>query len=227
MSFCFSIFYLENLLPDLSNRHGLVPMFPSSMDGWPAEGLPRWLRGKESACQCRKPRKHGFNPWVGKFPGEGNDNPLEFSCLENPMDWGARQAIVHGATKSQTQLSMHAHTHRYYKKPRFSHKWGSIVSHYQTAHFSQILLQEQLLQVPASVSEGTPHSFQFSSIMRMVKQDWPLGLNKALQIFSFPWHWTWDNPEERGNTFSQQRSKMNSYLIWIFLKYILILYPCW
>ena len=31
----------------------------------------------------------GFNPWVGKFPGEGKGNPLQYSCLENPMDGGA------------------------------------------------------------------------------------------------------------------------------------------
>ena len=154
----------------------------------------------------------------GRFPGEGNGNPLKYSCLENPMDIRAWQATVHGVTKSQIQLSMRAHTHRYYEKQRFSQKWGSIVSHYQTTHFSQILLQQELLQVPASASEATPHSFQFSSIMRMVKQDWRLGLSKTLQVFSFPWHLTWNNPEERGNTFSQQKSKTNSYLIWIFKK---------
>ena len=37
--------------------------------------------------------------------GEGNGNPLQYSCLENPMDGGAWWAVVHGATKSQTRLS--------------------------------------------------------------------------------------------------------------------------
>ena len=41
----------------------------------------------------------------GRFPGEGNDNPLQFSCLENSMDRGACQATVHRVAKSQTQLS--------------------------------------------------------------------------------------------------------------------------
>ena len=41
----------------------------------------------------------------GKSPGEGNDNPLQYSCLENPTDGGSWQAIVHGVTKSQIQLS--------------------------------------------------------------------------------------------------------------------------
>ena len=41
---------------------------------------------------------------LGRSPEEGNGNPLQYSCLENPMDRGAWQAIVHGAAKSQTQL---------------------------------------------------------------------------------------------------------------------------
>ena len=47
----------------------------------------------------------------GRSPGEGNGYPLEYSCLENSMDRGAWQAIVHGATKSWTHLSTHTHTH--------------------------------------------------------------------------------------------------------------------
>ena len=44
-------------------------------------------------------------PGLGRSPGEGSGNPLQHSCLENPMDRGAWRAIVHGVTKSQTQLS--------------------------------------------------------------------------------------------------------------------------
>ena len=43
----------------------------------------------------------------GRSPGGGNGDTLPYSCLENSMDRGVRQAIVHGVTKSQTQLSMH------------------------------------------------------------------------------------------------------------------------
>ena len=39
-------------------------------------------------------------PGLGRSPGEGNDNPLQYSCLENPMDRGAWQATVHGVIKS-------------------------------------------------------------------------------------------------------------------------------
>ena len=43
-----------------------------------------------------------FDPWVGKIPGEGNGNPLQYSCLENSMEGGAWQATVHGIAKSPT-----------------------------------------------------------------------------------------------------------------------------
>ena len=47
-------------------------------------------------------RDLGSIPGSGRYPGEGNGNPLEFSCLENPMDREAWRATVHGITKSQT-----------------------------------------------------------------------------------------------------------------------------
>ena len=47
----------------------------------------------------------GSVPGSGRSPGEGNGNPLQYSCLENPMDWGAWWATVHGVAKSWTQLN--------------------------------------------------------------------------------------------------------------------------
>ena len=44
-------------------------------------------------------------PGLGRYPGEGNGNPLHYSCLGNPMDRGTWWAAVHGVTKSQTGLS--------------------------------------------------------------------------------------------------------------------------
>ena len=61
--------------------------------------LPRWLSGKESFCQCRRCR---FVPGLGRSPGGGHGNLLQYSCLENPMDRGIWWAIVHGVTKSWT-----------------------------------------------------------------------------------------------------------------------------
>ena len=57
---------------------------------------------KASASNVGDP---GSIPGSGRSPGEGNGNPLQYSCLENPMDRGAWQATVHGVAKSQTRLS--------------------------------------------------------------------------------------------------------------------------
>ena len=65
-------------------------------------GFPGGANGKEPAYQCRRCKRHRFSPWVGKIPRGGNGNPLQYSCLENPMDRGAWRAIVHGVEKSQT-----------------------------------------------------------------------------------------------------------------------------
>ena len=46
-----------------------------------------------------------IRPMLGLYIGEGNGNPLQYSCLENPMDGGAWEATVNGVTKSQTRLS--------------------------------------------------------------------------------------------------------------------------
>ena len=60
--------------------------------------LPRWLSGKASTCQARD---MGLIPGLGRLPGEGNGNPLQYSCLGNPMDRepGGKQFI--GSQKSQ------------------------------------------------------------------------------------------------------------------------------
>ena len=66
------------------------------------EGLPCGSDSKVSACNVGDP---GSIPGSGRSPGEGNGNPLQYSCLENSKDWGAWWATVHGVTKSWTQLS--------------------------------------------------------------------------------------------------------------------------
>ena len=49
-------------------------------------------------------REGGSIPGLGRSPGEGNGSPLQYSCLENPMDSGAWRAIVHGITRSWTPM---------------------------------------------------------------------------------------------------------------------------
>ena len=65
-------------------------------------GYPCSSVGKESACNAGDP---GLIPGSGRSPGEGNGNPLQYSCLENPMDRGAWQATVHGVTKVRHDLA--------------------------------------------------------------------------------------------------------------------------
>ena len=60
-------------------------------------GFPGGLDGKESACNAGD---LGSIPVSGRFPGEGNGNSLQYSCLENPMDRGAWRATVHGVAES-------------------------------------------------------------------------------------------------------------------------------
>ena len=58
--------------------------------------------GKESVCNSGDP---GWIPELGRSPGEGISYPLQYSCLENPMDRGAWQATIHRVTKSWPRLS--------------------------------------------------------------------------------------------------------------------------
>ena len=57
--------------------------------------------GKDIACNTGDP---GSIPGSGRFPKEGNGNPLQYSCLENPMDRGAWQATVHGVAKESDMI---------------------------------------------------------------------------------------------------------------------------
>ena len=62
-------------------------------------GFPGGSEVKASACNVGEA---GSIPGSGRFPGEGNGNPLQFSCLENPVDGGARWATAHEVAKSWT-----------------------------------------------------------------------------------------------------------------------------
>ena len=52
-------------------------------------GFPGGASGKEPTWQCRRHKKCRFHPWVRRSPGGGHGNPLQYSCLENPVDRGA------------------------------------------------------------------------------------------------------------------------------------------
>ena len=65
-------------------------------------GFPGSSNGKESVCNAGD---LGWISTLGRSLGEGNGNPLQYSCLDSPMDGGAWQATVHGVAKSWTRLS--------------------------------------------------------------------------------------------------------------------------
>ena len=78
---------------------------------------------KASACNLGD---LGSIPGSGRQPGEGNGNPLQYSCLENPMDGGVWQATVCGVTKSQTQLGdfTFTFTHNNNKQKYGNYSWN-------------------------------------------------------------------------------------------------------
>ena len=69
--------------------------------------------GKEPPCQCRRCKRCGFDPWVGKIPWGRHGNPLQYSCLENPIDRGVWHAMVYRVTQSWTELKHLAYTQAY------------------------------------------------------------------------------------------------------------------
>ena len=76
-----------------------------------SKGLPGGSNSKESACRVGDP---GSVRRSGRSPGEGNNNPLQYSCLENPLDSGVWRPTVHGVAKCWTHLN---NEHKTLKKP--------------------------------------------------------------------------------------------------------------
>ena len=74
-------------------------------------GFPDNSGGKEYACSAGDIGDSGSIPELGRSPGGGNGNPLQYSCPKKPMDRGARWTTVQSVAKSWTWLSRHTHTH--------------------------------------------------------------------------------------------------------------------
>ena len=83
--------------------------------------LSKWRSGKQSTCQAGN---EGSIPGSGRSPVKGHDTPLQYSCLENPMDRGAWRATVHGVTKSQARLSDHVSMHTCPVKYVIFYQWN-------------------------------------------------------------------------------------------------------
>ena len=90
----------EQIANDRKTQAQMISMLLDTNKG--TKDFPGGSDGKVSAYNAEDP---GSIPGLGRSPGEGNGNPLQYSCLENPMGRGAWQAIVHGVAKSRTRLS--------------------------------------------------------------------------------------------------------------------------
>ena len=66
--------------------------------------IAQWVKNLSKACKAGDTGGTDSIPGLGRTPGEGDGNPLQDFCLENPMDRGAWQATVYRVTKSQTRL---------------------------------------------------------------------------------------------------------------------------
>ena len=75
---------------------------------YPPVGLPGWLSSKVSTRNAGDTGDMGSIPESERFPGIGNGNPLQYSCLRNAMDRGAWRTVDHWIAKSGTRLSIPA-----------------------------------------------------------------------------------------------------------------------
>ena len=80
------------------------------------QGFPGGSVSKESICNAGDIGDAGSISGLGKYPGGGNGNPLQYSCLKNPMDRRAWWAIVHVVAKRQTRLGTELKVHCTLKK---------------------------------------------------------------------------------------------------------------
>ena len=118
-------------------------------------GLRWWLRWSRICLQCGRPR---FNPWVGTISWRRKWQPLQYSCLENPMDGGAWQATVHGVTKSRPRLSDFTFT--------FIPSVHSCSIHSFWWHFYIYLFDHMIksLLLDSKLSEEGPHLLLFTGV---------------------------------------------------------------
>ena len=112
-SFCwFMIACRIKCKPELFN----MVVIKIQIKNWVFLLCPGGASGKEPACQCRRLRDGSLIPGSGRSSGEGHGNPLQNSCLKNPLDRGAWWAMVYGVVKSWTQLKwLSKHAVPYFK----------------------------------------------------------------------------------------------------------------
>ena len=105
---------------------------------------------KNPSANARDTRDVGSIPGWGKFPGEVNGNPLQYSCLENSMDGGASQATVRGIAKSCTQLSAFVHTHTH-----------TVIVHCLDRRFNSSYAERQIIVYTVFTITNTTEKFPY------------------------------------------------------------------
>ena len=83
---CFHVLTIVNSATGKTGVHVSLSILVSSV----VMGFPSGASGKETARSAGD-KRDGFDPWLGRSPGGGYDNPLQYSCLENPMDRGVHR----------------------------------------------------------------------------------------------------------------------------------------
>ena len=151
-------------------------------------GFPASSLGNESICNAGNTGDEGLIIGSGRFPGGGHGNLVQYSCVENPMDRGAQQAIVYRLAKSWTPpkwLKTHTHTHTVYKLYNYLlHICSCLVAK----------LSSPLLQAPLSMGflrqeywSGLPFPFSRASSQ---PRDWTQASCNGKWIL---YHWaTWE-----------------------------------
>ena len=116
-------------------------------------GFPQWLSGKESTYNTGSSGDKSSIPGSGRSPGGGYSNPLQYSCLENPMDRGAWCATTPGVAKSQTRLK------------RLSRAWHMINWASKTVERDLTIWFVPLPMIPSLIHFSSIHLITYSTAM--------------------------------------------------------------
>ena len=133
-------------------------------------GFPCGSDGKVSACNVGDP---SLIPGLGRSPGEGNGNPLQYSCLESSMDWGAWKATVYGVAKRRTQLSDFTFTFTFHSAYKLNKQGDNI----QLWHTPFPIWKQSVVPCPVLTVASWP-AYRF-----LKRQVWWLDISISFRIF--------------------------------------------
>ena len=167
--------------------------------------FPRECSGKESTYNAEDLRDRGSIPGLGKGPEGGHDNPLHYSCLENPMDRGAWWATVHRVTNSWTRLKWPS-TQTFSEMDEFN---GFIKRKYNLGGWRK--KQEKKKKKPSKI-RACPSTWVLSCLIRLYCRN---GISEQIRnCFTsqkereFPVMVLWEKPRNRGNSFTVMRGTL-------------------